>query len=405
MVKSTGTGLYEELPLHSPVAGGPSRSNLRVAVNAVALLSPLTGIGQYVRALMIELEKGSAVSVNYFYAATWSRQFRAKPAPLNVSRLRPLIAKFVPKAYEISRWLQQNRFEKGLRSWRADVYHEPNFLAFRFDGPTVLTVHDLSWIRFPDTHPPERVRAMNRLFEPSLRRADRIITDSTFVKQELVDVFGVDASTVHDIHLAADATFHPRTSVETSIFLRTRDLEHGAYWLVLGTLEPRKNLHVAIEAFSALPQAVREKCPLVLVGMVGWKMGPLLPKIHAMERAGELRQLGYLTQEHLKLVVAGAKALLFPSVYEGFGLPLVEAMQCGIPVLAAEASSFPEVLGTAGLLFQSGDADALRDLMIQVFDDAHLRERLSFQGLERARSFSWQKTAQETLDVYRLAAA
>jgi alpha-1,3-rhamnosyl/mannosyltransferase len=382
--------------------GGERR--LRVAVNAVPLLSTHTGIGQYVKALMLNLAATGELALKYFYGAGWSNELRAEPLPIALNCYKPTLRALIPKAYEISRWLQQRRFESDLINWKAAVYHEPNFLAFRFDGPTVLTVHDLSWIRFPDTHPPERVRAMNRLFEPSLRRADRIITDSTFVKQELVDVFGVDASTVHDIHLAADTSFHPRTSVETSIFLRTRDLEHGAYWLVLGTLEPRKNLHVAIEAFSALPQAVREKCPLVLVGMVGWKMGPLLPKIHAMVRAGELRQLGYLNQEHLKLVVAGAKALLFPSVYEGFGLPLVEAMQCGIPVLASEASSFPEVLGTAGLLFQSGDADALRDLMIQVFDDAHLRERLSFRGLERTRSFSWQKTAQQTLDVYRLAA-
>jgi alpha-1,3-rhamnosyl/mannosyltransferase len=353
---------------------------------------------------MLNLEATGEVSCNFFYAAGWSKKLRREPLLVSANRFKSALRRFMPKAYEISRWLQQRRFEAGLKNCTADVYHEPNFLAFRFDGPTVLTVHDLSWIRFPDTHPIERVRNMNKFFEPSLRRADRIITDSAFVKQELVDMFGVDESVIHPIHLAAHSTFQPMTGAETATFLRINGLEFGAYWLVLGTLEPRKNLQVAIEAFSALTQAVREKCPLVLVGMVGWKMGPLLPKLYAMERAGELRQLGYLTQEHLELVVAGAKALLFPSVYEGFGLPLVEAMQCGIPVLASEASSFPEVLGGAGLLFQSGDADALRGLMAQVFDDTHLRERLSIQGLERARSFSWQKTAQQTLDVYRLAA-
>lgn len=381
------------------------KPQLLIAVNAAALLSSPTGLGRYGRELCTALEKTGKVSPSYFYGYGWSTRLPSAPLPIVANWLKSAVRRSVPTSYEMLRWCQQRRFNYGLREREIDVYHEPNFLAFRFDGPTVLTVHDLSWIRFPDTHPTERVRAMNRLFEPSLRRADRIITDSTFVKQELVDLFGVDESTIHAIHLAADTTFHPRTSAETAIFLRANGLEFGAYWLVLGTLEPRKNLQVAIDAFFALPQAVREKCPLVLVGMVGWKMGPLLPKIHAMERAGELRQLGYLTQEHLELVVAGAKALLCPSVYEGFGLPLVEAMQCGIPVLASEASSFPEVLGGAGLLFKSGDADALRYLMTQVFDDTNLRERLSIQGLERARSFSWQKTAQQTLDVYRLAAA
>lgn len=378
---------------------------LRVAVNAVPLLSPLTGIGQYVRALMLELQATGQVDANYFYAKSWSKQLRNSHLSIHANQLKIAVRRFVPKSYELSRWVQQRRFSQGLKNTRNDVYHEPNFLAFRFDGPTVLTVHDLSWIRFPEAHPAERVRAMHKFFEPSLAQADHIITDATFVKQELIDVFGLDASKIQPIHLAAEPLFKPMPATETAGFLKTKGLEHRQYWLAVGTLEPRKNLQLALDAFSALPAADRKKTPLVLAGLVGWKVGKLMLKIQAIEAAGELLQLGYLSRLDLAAVVAGAKALIFPSVYEGFGLPLVEAMQCGTPVLASSASCLPEVLAGAGLLFDSNDADGLKALMLQMLEDDALAATLSAQGLVRAQHFSWQKTAQQTLDVYRLAVA
>lgn len=383
----------------------PSSNPLRVAVNAVPLLSPLTGIGQYVKALMLELQATGHVDANFFYANGWSQQLRYTPLSTNANQLKIAVRRFVPKSYELSRWVQQLRFSQGLKNTKTDVYHEPNFLAFRFDGPTVLTVHDLSWIRFPEAHPVERVRAMHKFFEPSLARADHIITDAAFVKQELIDVFGLDASKIHPIHLAAEPLFKPMPATETAGFLKTKGLEHRQYWLAVGTLEPRKNIQLALEAFSALPAADRKKTPLVLAGMVGWKVGKLLPKIQAMEAAGELLQMGYLSRQDLAAVVAGAKALIFPSVYEGFGLPLVEAMQCGTPVLASNASCLPEVLAGAGLLFDPNDADGLKALMLQMLGDDALAATLSAQGLVRAEHFSWQRTAQQTLDVYRLAVA
>jgi glycosyltransferase involved in cell wall biosynthesis len=324
---------------------------LRVAVNAVPLLFPLTGIGQYVNELMLKLKASQNIEANYFYAKGWNKLLRDKPLSANTNYLKIAVRRFVPKSYELSRWVQQHQFSKGVNQFKPDVYHEPNFLAFDFDGPTVLNVHDLSWIRFPQAHPPERVRAMHKFFEPSLAKANHIITDSFFVKQELMDEFGVNPAMIHPIHLAAEPLFKPMESSETAAFLNSKGLRHRQYWLAVGTLEPRKNLHLALQAFAALPAADRQKTPLVLAGMVGWQVGDLLHKMKAMQQAGELLQLGYVSRHELATVVAGAKALIFPSVYEGFGLPLVEAMQCGTPVLSSTASCLPEVLEGAGLLF------------------------------------------------------
>jgi len=380
-------------------------SPIKVAMNAVPLMSPLTGIGQYVRHLSEHLENINQATIHFFYGAGWGDEIRQQGLPAAANSLKLALRKNLPYSYELSRCVQQLTFNQGIKRFAPDVYHEPSFLSFRFDGPTVLTVHDLSWIRCPEAHPAERVRAMHKFFEPSLARADHIITDAAFVKQELVDVFGLDASKIHPIHLAAEPLFKPMLANEIDGFLKTKGLEHRQYWLAVGTLEPRKNLQLALDAFSALPAADRKKTPLVLAGMVGWNVGKLLPKIQAMQQAGELLQLGYVSRHNLAAVVAGAKALIFPSVYEGFGLPLVEAMQSGTPVLASNASCLPEVLAGAGLLFDSNDADGLKALMLQMLSDDDLATMLSTQGLNRSKHFSWQKTAQQTLEVYRLAVA
>lgn len=385
--------------------GVESSSNpLRVAVNAVPLLSPLTGIGQYVKALMLKLQGAGHVDANYFYAGSWSAKLRNSPLHASANQLKIAVRRFVPNAYELSRWLQQKRFADGLKNFKADVYHEPNFLAFDFDGPTVVTVHDLSWIRYPQAHPAERVRAMNKYFKPSLERASKIITVSYFVKRELIDWFGVEESKIHPIHLAAEPLFSPSTPQETSDFLQRFGLVHGQYWISVGTLEPRKNLSYVIDAFLKLPAADRKRCPLVVVGMLGWGYQSLLLKLDSLIQSGEVIYTGYLPRMEQAALMSGAKALLYPSLYEGFGLPLVEAMQCGVPVVAANASCLPEVLGGVGVLVDPHDASHLANAMQELLDDPRTCERLGALALVRSREFSWQRCAEQTLAVYRLAA-
>jgi alpha-1,3-rhamnosyl/mannosyltransferase len=375
---------------------------MKVALNATALLSPLTGIGQYTYHLANNLHLLPDLDIDFFYGTGWSKDVRNCPVH-SITAIKSLFKRFMPNAYAVNRFLQQNRFNRGIRSNQADLYHEPNYLAFKFNGPTVITAHDLSWIRFPETHPEERVRAMNTYFEPGLRRASLIITDSEFGKRELMDVFGAKADLIKPVLLGVEPLFYPRTVEDTQSVLTRHKLVHGQYLLAVGTLEPRKNLQVALLAYMQMPQQVRKHFPLVLVGMNGWHTSALEQQIAPLVEAGEIRQIGYLPREELAMVTAGALTLIYPSIYEGFGLPPLEAMACGVPVIASDVSSLPEVLGDTGLLINPRDDEALAQVIQKLIMDTDLRKQLSQKALARSSLFTWEKCARQTVDVYRQA--
>lgn len=378
---------------------------IKVAFNAVPLLSPLTGIGQYAKQLLQGLDAQTQVQVHKFYATSWSQETRQQPLPRMANRWKGWIKKWVPNSYQHARIVQQKYFSKGVVSIKPDLYHEPNFLAYEFDGPSVITVHDLSWIRYPHMQPKERVRAMDQYFEPGLRRACRILTDSHFVKQELIDVFSISPHIIHPVHLGVEVQYQPHTSQQTQATLSRLGLIHGRYLLAVGTLEPRKNLQHALQAFMAMPKSLRQQHPLVLVGMKGWNASQLEKQIAPLLAAGEIKQLGYLAREDLTKVTAGACALVYPSVYEGFGLPPLEAMACGVPVIASNVSSIPEVVGDSGLLIDPGNVDQLTQAMLTLSQAPDLRQAYSSRALIRSRQFSWDQCARETLSVYRAAIA
>jgi alpha-1,3-rhamnosyl/mannosyltransferase len=282
-----------------------------------------------------------------------------------------------------------------------DVYHEPNFLPLKFDGPTVITVHDLSWIRHPETHPEVRVKAMNRYFEPGLRQANAIITDSTFVKQELMQVFGVSERLISVVPLGVESLFQPLRAAQTQAVLAQHQLKHGNYFLAVGTLEPRKNLGLALTAYMQLPERIRSVNPLVLVGMKGWRTTALEEQMAPLVRSGQVRQLGYLSRPELATLIAGSMTLVYPSIYEGFGLPPLEAMACGVPVICANASSLPEVVGDTGILVDPYDESDLRRAMMRLAEDKRERAILGQLARERSHQFTWSRCADETQAVYR----
>ena len=375
---------------------------MKVALNATALLSPLTGIGQYTYHLAKGLQALPELELDLFYGLGWSKKVRNQPVP-SITNIKSLIKWSMPNAYSVKRFVQQNMFNRGVLFNKANIYHEPNFLAFKFNGPSVITVHDLSWIRFPHTHPVERVRAMDMYFEPGLRRAALILTDSEFVKRELMDVFGVKAERIKPVLLGVESLFHSRTAKDTRAVLSRHNLVHGRYLLAVGTLEPRKNLQLALRAYMLLPQQVRKHFPLVLVGMSGWHTSELERQIAPLVRAGEVLQIGYLSREELAMVIAGALTLIYPSIYEGFGLPPLEAMACGVPVIASDVSSLPEVVGDTGVLINPHDDEALAEVIQKMIMDTDLRRQLSQKALARSAEFTWDKCVRQTVDVYRQA--
>ncbi len=372
---------------------------MRIALNGTALLSPLTGVGRYTQQLAEGLKQH--VDLSIFYGNHWSND-KIRTAPVkNIATYKKIAGLLIPKARIVSRIAQQYKFTKGQNTIKSDLYHEPNFLSYKFKGPTVLTVHDLSWIRYPGTHPKDRIAMMDRYFLPSLERAQKIITDSEFIKTEIISTFNIPPEKIQSIGLGVENDFKPKLNTETLGTLKKHDLGFKNYILALGTLEPRKNLQLALESFLSLPQAIRKQYPLVLVGMLGWKTSNFEKLIEPLLKTGEVRQLGYVSRQELIDITASAKMLIYPSIYEGFGLPPLEAMACGTPVIASNVSSIPEVVGDAGLLIDPHDSTQLKEAILAMINDDDLSTRLSKAGLAQSKNFSWEQCTHNTIAIYK----
>lgn len=374
---------------------------LRVAVNAMCLRRPLTGIGQYTLNLARAWERGTALQPAYFYGYDWSAQAAPRDAA-GMSRIKKLVKLLMPRPYETTRAVLQFCFDQ--RPGPVDVYLEPNFMPFRFDGPTVLTVHDLSYVRFAGTHPPERVRIMEKLLPPAIERAAHILTDSHFQRSEIISHFGVDPARVTACHLGVSEDFGPRTAGECAAVLDRHDLAYRGYILAVGTLEPRKNLLLVLEAYARLPESLRARYPLVVAGMTGWTTGSFAPRLRALVRSSAVRLLGFVDEAELPAIYSGAALFVYPSLYEGFGLPVVEAMASGIPVIVSDASSLPELVGDAGSQVSPQDAPALALAAQALLEDSALWEQRSRAGRARAAGFTWSACAATTAAVLARAA-
>jgi glycosyltransferase involved in cell wall biosynthesis len=373
---------------------------MRVAFNATPLLTTLTGIGQYTLQLANALAARPDTDPDFFYSVRWDKRVHTDFMPPVAGRMAPYVRR-IPGAYRLRRFVQEMNFRS--HAMRCEIYHEPNFLPLPIDRPTVITVHDLSFIRYREMHPKERIEAMDTFFEPGLKRAQRILTDSDFTRRELLEVFDdIDPAIVQTVPLGVEALFHPRGAEDTRETLMRHGLAHGQYLLAVGTLEPRKNLKTALLAYSRLPAELRRRFPLVIAGMKGWHTSALDLQMQPLIDAGEIRLLGYVSRDDLAAVVAGARLLVYPSVYEGFGLPPLEAMACGVPTIVANVSSLPEVVGDTGLTIDDPhDVEALTLALERLASDDVLHAELGAQALARSAEFTWERCVDRTVDAYR----
>jgi glycosyltransferase involved in cell wall biosynthesis len=264
----------------------------------------------------------------------------------------------------------------------------------------VITVHDLSFLYYPQCLTDESRRYYNRQIRWAVRRADHILADSHATKSDLISLLDVPPEKVTVVHLAADGAFHPVTDAEAGRIAGKYGLELG-YLLCVGTLEPRKNLPGLLQAYRLLLDRGTTTAPLVLVGGKGWLYDEVFERIEALRLEGYVRFLHDVPDTDLPGMYNAASVLTTPSFYEGFGLPALEAMACGTPVVVADRASLPEVVGDAGLLVDPDDTDSIAKALRRVLTDDPLRARMRELGLAQAASFTWERAAQATLAVYR----
>ena len=269
--------------------------------------------------------------------------------------------------------------------------------------PVVTTIHDLSFEHIPETFK-RRSRVQLRLtVRATARRAAHVIAPSEFTRRDLVETYGLDPGRVTAIPLAVAPHFRRVADAGELGRVRARYGIGGEYVLAVGSIQPRKNLARLVRAYSALRRGRgRSNLPqLVLVGKKAWLYGDTLRAIEEENLGESVLLTGYVSEGDLPALYTGALLFAYPSFYEGFGLPPLEAMSCGAPVLTGNLTSLPEVVGDAGLTVDPFDTDALAEALARLIDDDALRADLSRRGLERARHFDWRDTARMTLQVYR----
>lgn len=295
------------------------------------------------------------------------------------------------------------RFHRKIRAARAlrsSLVHGPNYFLPSAAPTGVITVHDLSVFLHPETHPLGRVKMFEREFRSSLYRSAHIITDTKTIRDELIEAFGVAPQSVSAIPLGVDPTFRPHGDGELRSALAQWGLTSGNYGLCVSALQPRKKVRELIRAWSELPVSLRNAFPLVLAGSSGWRNDELRTEIEAAERAGWLRNLGFVEEGRLPALYAGASLFIYPSIYEGFGLPPIEAMASGVPVLVAKRSCLPEVCADAARYVDPDDSAAFAATIGECLTDASWRSETTCRGLERAAEFTWERCIKDTVAVY-----
>jgi alpha-1,3-rhamnosyl/mannosyltransferase len=386
--------------------------------NAEALRPPVTGIGYYSLHLLQEcLKRDDIGDVHCFTGTAWQdglSQVASTVAHLGdgggtpagagqavVQGLRSVIG-MVPGTKALYDRVMERRFEKYANGLPGNaVYHETNYILKPYRGPCVTTVHDLSHVRYPQFHHPHVVQRLDRLLPASLERADRVITVSDVVRREIIEHYGVPPERVQTIYEGVHPDYRPRSAQETATVLEQYGLRHKGYVLLVATLEPRKGIDVLLEAWEMLPLDLRRNFPLVMTGSSGWRNTQLLKRMQRLQEEGSVKHLGYVAAGKLPLLFSGAAVFSYPSVYEGFGLPVLDAMASGVPVVCRAGTSMAEFSDGSCLLCEGGSAEELATRLHGLLENPSEQERWGGLGLARSAAFSWERCAQETVEVYR----
>lgn len=362
---------------------------MKIGIDIQAAKGPLTGLGVYTQNLLEALLREQANGFEF-----------------------TLLGKEQKKDWNtLQRLLWENRdLPRRVRAEGIEILHVPAFAPpWAKPCKLVVTVHDLIGMIFPNQLGWPSRFYWGRWLPESVRKADALIADSENTKEDLVKHLGITPSRISVIYPSGHEGFMPCRDEDALTRIQTQFRIKKKYFLTVGTLEPRKNIAGAVRAFSKFVkgrQSAQSDFQLVVVGLTDFAHGEFMRRV-VKECAGDLEDVllaGYVRRSELNLLYSGAEAFVFPSLYEGFGIPVLEAMASGTPVMTSRSSSLPEVGGDAVLYCDPRDVTAMADGMRHLAEDKSFRQRLIAKGLERIKGFSWRSTAKKTLEVYEAVA-
>lgn len=384
---------------------------MKVIISSDSVKFPLTGIGRYTYELITAFKDLNSINdlkfLNGFSVVNELNYGHEISSATSVNSLKSNIVSYLRRgpAADIYRVLSPYLKSKALTPYEDHIFHGTNFYVPKFKGKSISTFHDLSPFIMPHCIEPKRRDFLQKQLSETVKNASFFITDTEYTKSEFVNYFGIPDSRVQAVHLACDDKFQVRSESQLSDILTRYDLKYQSFTLCVCTIEPRKNIEVLLDAYSQLPNKLKIKHPLVLVGHEGWCSEKIHEKLSCYQNEGWLKYLRFVHHDDLPLIYSAARLFVFPSLYEGFGLPVLEAMSSGVPVITSNASCLPEVAGEAALFFHPQDVKDLQFKLSEILEDDDTLLLYRQLGLSRSQQFSWQRCAQETLDVYTKLAA
>jgi glycosyltransferase involved in cell wall biosynthesis len=373
---------------------------LRVGFDATPAVRQGGGIGRYTRELLRAVAgAGQTIQFRLFYASPGGKARHALPSlPANFSvRRLPFDDIWLARIWQRA----QAPIPVDWITGRIDLFHSPDFTLppTRRGTRTLLTVHDLSFIRDPESAVPVLRAYLNTVVPRSVARADHVLADSLATRADLVELYGTPPEKVSVLYCGVNEVFQPVSDSAVLRAVRARySLGEAPFILAVGTLQPRKNYTRLIQAFAELGEP---DVKLVIAGGKGWMYDAIFAEVARLRLSERVIFPGFVADDDLPALYSAAAVLAYPSTYEGFGLPMLEAFACGTPVVASTASCLPEVAGGAALLAPPTDVQALAEALRQAYGDKAVRDRLIQAGAVRARQFSWQASARQLVGLYQ----
>lgn len=381
---------------------------MKVILNTESLFKLSGGIGNYTRHLLSgllksrDIDKVNCYSIGKHVECPSETFFKKKIVGEKslTDKLREKV-RSLPFVYDIFARYRGISFYINTRRDDDAIYHEPNIILKPFVGKTISTIHDLSHLNFPQFHPKERVRFMSQMLDKTINQASHIITDSPFIRNEIIEYSGISSKRITAIPLGVDENYHPYDVNDIIATLAKYKLQPNKYLLSVSTIEPRKNIEALLDAYMNLGKQLRREYPLVLVGSEGWNVSDLMKRIDTLVGKGEMIRLGYVSDYELPFLYSGAYGFAYVPVYEGFGLPPLEALACGTPVLTSNVSSIPDVVGNAAILVNPYDVDGIKVGLERLLTDSEWRADSILKSPVQAKKFSWDNCVDETINVYK----